>query len=176
MVSSPPFIGLLLLICMLKAGETLLAHSWSLASCLLVCSYAVLRLQSKQKRWIVRVMGPDAEDLRAFVGLFLLLPIYVRLGLEPSLSNLDILILAELYLLPWSCINFCPGCELNQITGGLQGWHGCMGCVGQLGGCRAASLLVRHELFTWFRHLWLDSWPNWQGCWLYSCENFLCFL
>lgn len=44
MVSSP-LIGLLLLICMLKAGETLLAHSWSVASCLLVCTYAVLHSQ-----------------------------------------------------------------------------------------------------------------------------------
>lgn len=44
MVSSH-FIGGLLLICMLKAGEILLAHSWSVASCLLVCSYAVLHSQ-----------------------------------------------------------------------------------------------------------------------------------
>lgn len=85
------------------------------------------------RQWIVRVMGPDAEDLRAFLGLFLLLPIYVRLGLEPSVSNLDILILAEHYPFPRSCINFCLGCEGNRVMGGLQGWCGCTGCVGQLG-------------------------------------------
>ena len=108
------------------------------------------------RRWIVRVMGPDAEDLRAFVGLFLLLPVYVMLGLEPSVSNLDILILAEHYLLPRSYINFCLGRELNQIAGGLQGWHGVHG-VCWAARSRAASLLVWHELVTWFRHLQLDS-------------------
>lgn len=71
MVSSP-CIGLLLLICMLKAGETLPAGSQ-----LRGASFPMVG------RWIARVVRPDAEDLGAFGGLFLLLPIDARLGLKP---------------------------------------------------------------------------------------------